>query len=425
MSVQRFIWKRVNIKILRRNYKMKKLLALLLILTLAVGMMAGCASSTTTTATTETAAAATTEAAPAATADAPAAEDAEAPAAEATAAAVDYANFKIDASQIPQEKLDTTIYLAVSVRGLENPYIATINEGMIMFGEYLDSIGQKYSMQVLDSQGDSAKEVDLMRQFSAMANGNAIAYADPNEDTIAYSLAEAMAESGGYLGTAWNKPVDVGPADLTPNWLIHTAPSNVESGYNIAVALFEQMGGAGKIFVVQGMLGNTSNNDRYEGLQLALAEYPDIEVVNDDAANWATDEALTLVETWLTQTPDVGGIWCANDSMGTGALRALEAVGLMGEVGVVGVDANTDFVEAIRDGYATATVSSNGYLQGGYTLAICYAAWTGLLDVADLPAEYREFITPSVLIDSPDAADEYLNSVPEFDFTDIFWCKVS
>ena len=81
-----------------------------------------------------------------------------------------------------------------------NP-IATINDGMHLFAEYLDSIGQKYEMQVLDSQGDSAKEVDNMRQFAAKANGNAIAYSDPNEDAIAYSLAEAMAESGGYLGT--------------------------------------------------------------------------------------------------------------------------------------------------------------------------------------------------------------------------------
>jgi ribose transport system substrate-binding protein len=116
---------------------------------------------------------------------------------------VDYANlkdFKIE--NVPQEKLDTTLYLAVSVRGLENPYIATIKVGMEMFAQYLDSIGQKYEMQVLDSQGDNDKEVDNMRQFSAKAGGNAIAYSDPNENSIAYPLAEAMAESGGYIGTA-------------------------------------------------------------------------------------------------------------------------------------------------------------------------------------------------------------------------------
>lgn len=90
----------------------------------------------------------------------------------------------------------------------------------------------------------------------------------------------------------------------------------------------------------------------------------------DDTANWNTDEALALVETWLTQYPDVGGIWCANDNMATGALQALDAAGLKGKVGVCGIDANTDIVEAIANGEATATVSSNGYLQGGYTLAI-------------------------------------------------------
>ena len=400
---------------------MKKLIALLLAAVMVPCLFAGCASKDaapadttkdeTPTTTTDTA----KDETPATTDDT--AKD------ETPAATTDWANFTIDPSAIPQEKLDTTVYLAVSVRGLENPYIATIKVGMEMFAEYLDSIGQKYEMQVLDSQGDSAKEVDNMRQFAAMANGNAIAYADPNEDTIAYSLAEAMAESGGYLGTAWNKPADVGPADLTPNWVCHTSPDNVVNGYNTAKALFDAMGGKGQIFVCQGLLGNTAANDRYAGLQQALAEYPDIEVVADDTANWNTDEALALVETWLTQYPDVGGVWCANDNMATGALQALDNAGLKGKVGVTGVDANTDIVEAVRDGNATATVSSNGWLQGGYTLAICYAAWTGLLDVEALPAEYREFATPAVVISSPEAAEEYLTSTPEFDFSKIFYCK--
>ena len=389
--------------------KKKKLIATVLSASMLVGLLAGCGSSTDP-AESPTGGGETT---PAQGETTPAQND------------VDYANFVIDPAQIPQEKLDTTLYLAVSVRGLENPYIATINEGMKLFAEYLDSIGQKYEMQVLDSQGDSAKEVDNMRQFAAKANGNAIAYADPNEDTIAYSLAEAMAESGGYLGTAWNKPADVGPSDLDPNWVIHTSPDNVVNGYNIAKALFDSMGGEGQIFVVQGLLGNTASNARYEGLQKALEEYPNIEVVADDTANWNTDEALALVETWLTQYPDVGGIWCANDNMATGALQALDAAGLKGKVGVCGIDANTDIVEAIANCEATATVSSNGYLQGGYTLAICYAAWAGLLDPAALPADFREFATPTVLIDSPEAAKDWQNYKPEFDFSRPFDCRVA
>jgi len=157
-------------------------------------------------------------------------------------------------------------------------------------------------------------------------------------------------------------------------------------------------------------------------LEQALAEYPDIKVVGRDTGNWNTSEALTLVETWLNQYPDVGGIWCANDNMATGALQALDKAGLKGKVGVAGIDANTDIVEAIAAGDAVATVSSNGYLQGGYTLAICYAAWTGLLDVEALPPEYREFATPATLI-TKDNVVEYQAYSPDFDFSRPFDCK--
>jgi len=340
----------------------------------------------------------------------------------AVACAADYKDFTIDPSKISKEKLGTTVYLAVSIRGLENPYIATINEGMKLFAKYLDTIGQKYEMQVLDSGGSNDKEVDNMRQFSAKAGGNALAYSDPNENAIAFPLAEAMAEGGGFIGTAWNKPADVGPADLTPNWVIHTSPDNAMNGYNIAVELFKLMGGKGKIFVLEGMLGNTAAIDRAKGLEKALAEYPDIVVANRDTANWDTTQALRLAETWLNKTPDVGGIWCANDNMATGVLQALDKEGKKGKVGVVGVDATTEMLEAVRDGFALATVSSNGYLQGGYTLAICYAAWTGLLDVAALPPEYREFATPALLVTKANAA-EVLTSTPAFDFSKPFACK--
>ncbi|MCL2544957.1 MAG: sugar ABC transporter substrate-binding protein, partial [Clostridia bacterium] len=168
---------------------------------------------------------------------------------------------------------------------------------------------------------------------------------------------------------------------------------------------------------------NTAAINRRIGLEQALAEYPDIVTEGTwDTGNWNTHEALALVETWLSAYPDVGGVWCANDNMALGAIQALDKAGLKGTVGVVGVDAIPDIVEAVRDGYAVATVSSNGYLQGGFTLAICYAAWTGLIDVAELPAEYREFATPSVLV-TIDNAEEVLTSAPVFDFSKPFYAK--
>lgn len=396
-----------------------RVISLILSVVMASAMLGACSGSAAET----TAAAETTKAA----ATTVAGDTTAAPADTTDAATVsDWKTFKIDASKIPQEKLDTTLYVGASVRGLDNPYIVTIIDGMKMFCEYLDSIGQKYEMQTLDSGGSNDKEVDNMKQFAAKANGNAIAYSDPNEAAIAPALVEAMAASGGFIGTAWNKPNDVGPLDYTPNWVVHTSPDNAKSGQLIAEELFKAMGGSGQILVLDGMLGNNAAIDRGAGLDVALAANTNITVAARDTANWDTKQALNLTETWLTQYPDVKGIWCANDSMATGVIQALDKAGLKGKIAVVGVDGTTDMINAINDGFATATVSSNGYLQGGYTLAMCYAAWAGLVDPAELPDEYREFATPAMLVTSANVKDfiaEYVDAKPEMDFSQIFWCK--
>jgi len=405
-------------KEMKRNLRVISLVLSVVMVSSILGACSSSSAETTDAAATTKAAAATTEAA-AATTEA---------AADTTAAAgeIDWSTWKIDPSLIPQEKLDTTLYVGASVRGLDNPYIVTIIDGMKMFCDYLDSIGQKYEMQTLDSGGSNDKEVDNMKQFAAKADGNAIAYSDPNESAIAPALVEAMAESGGYLGTAWNKPDDVGPVDYTPNWVVHTSPDNVVNGQLIAESLFDAMGGSGTILVLDGMLGNTAATARGEGLDAALAANTNVTIAARDTANWDTKQALTLIETWLNQYPDVKGIWCANDNMAVGALQALDKVGLKGKIPVVGIDGTTDMINAINDGYATATVSSNGYLQGGYTLAICYAVWTGLVDPAELPDEYREFATPAMLVTSDNVKEfiaEYVDAKPEMDFSQIFWCK--
>jgi len=329
---------------------------------------------------------------------------------------VDWNNFVIDVSQIPQEVLDTNLYVAVSIRGLDNPYIVTKIEGMNMFSQWLTSIGQAHTIQVLDSGGSNDAEINNMRQFAALAGGNAIAYADPNESAIAPALAEAIAESGGYIGTAWNKPDGIGPMDFTPNWVIHTSADNFTGGYNTARLIFEAMGGEGNVFVIEGMLGNTAAIDRRLGFNAALAEFPGITVAHEDTGNWLTSEALTLTETWLSVTPDVGGIWNANDNMATGSLQALSNAGLLGQVYVTGIDATDDMVAAVAAGNALATVSANGYLQSSYTLAIAYAAWSGMLDVYELPIEFREFFTPSVLV-TADNVQQFMADTPTFDFS--------
>ena len=295
-----------------------------------------------------------------------------------------------------------------------------------MFGKYLDSIGQKYEIQTLACEGSNEKQVNDIKAFVAKAGGNAIMYVDPNEAAIAPAIADICEESMTYMVTAWNKPDDVGPMDYH-YWIAHHSPDNQKSGYDISVAMFDKFDtpGTGKVLAVQGMLGNTAASDRFIGLQKALAEYPNVELLADQAGDWDTKKALGIVETWISKYPDVDGIWCANDSMAIGAIQALKAAGLNGKVKVVGVDGINDAVTFIKEGDMVATVGSNPWLQCGYSLAICYDAWRGVIDVDSLPADQREFNTEGLMITSDSVAayeEEYITNKPDYDFSMPFDC---
>lgn len=298
-----------------------------------------------------------------------------------------------------QSKLDTTLYVGCSFRMLTNPYMVTIDEGCKAFCEYLDSIGQKYVYELMTNEGSSDKQIDQISAFLAKANGNAILFCDPNEAAVCETIADMVTEAGAYMCTTWNKPDDVDVWDYD-GWIAHHSPDDIDMGYQIAIEMFSKFETPfeGKIVAIQGLLGNTTAVNRYMGLQKALEEYPNVELVADESASWSADTALSVMETWLAAYDDIDGVWCANDNMAIGALQALEAKGLAGKVKVVGINAIESALDNIKKGYMTASVDCQGWQQGGYTLAICYDAWLGNIDVPSLDHMYRLFGTKSTLV---------------------------
>lgn len=323
------------------------------------------------------------------------------------------------------EKLGTQLFVGCSFRSLTNPYMVTIDEGCRMFCDYLDSIGQKYEYELMTNEGSSDTQVDQISAFLAKANGNAILFCDPNEAAVCGTIAEMVSDAGAYMCTTWNKPDDIDVWDYT-GWVAHHSPDDVQMGYDIAVEMFSQFETPfeGKIVAIQGLLGNTTNTNRYAGLEKALAEYPKVELVSTESASWSADNALTIMETWLAAYTDLDGVWCANDNMGVGAIRALEAVNKAGKVKVVGINAIESALDYIEQGYMSATVDCQGWQQGGYTLAICYDCWLGKTKVEELDHAHRLFGTASTLITSENVkefkSEYYGDAGIKLDFTN-YW----
>ena len=293
--------------------------------------------------------------------------------------------------------------LANSIRSLTNPYHATWNAGGAAFAK---AVGCEYVTLV--TEGNSEKGSRTSRRCSPRL---AATWSSTSTRTTARTRgrssmpARRPAPTSSPSGTSRN---DLHPWDHDPNYVAHISFNGVPNGKAMAEALFKAMGGKGGIVALGGILSNTPAIERRAGLEEALADNPDVKLLDFQVANWSPTEALEKVNAWLTQYGDeINGIWAANDDMALGALEALRADGRAGKVPVTGIDGIQLAVEAVMAGEMAGTVAWDPFWQGGMGLSIGYHAKTGKFDPAKEPKEHREFYGKGVIITSANAKEFY------------------
>ncbi len=310
-----------------------------------------------------------------------------------------------------------------SIRSLSNPYHATWNKGGAAFAK---SVGAEYVTLV--TEGNSEKGIADIKAILARTGGNCVLNVDPNDSPDARPIVEACKAAGAYVVTQWNKPNDLHPWDHDPNYVAHISFSGVPYGKAMADALIKAMGGKGGIVALGGIESNVPAIERKAGLNQALAEHPDVQLLDFQVANWSATEALDKTNAWLTQFGDqIGGIWAANDDMALAAVEALRADGRAGQVPVTGIDGIQLAVEAILKNEMVGTVAWDPYWQGGMGLAIGYQAKTGGFDPAAEGKEHREFYGTGVIITADNAQSFYDSNIkaePTLDWKDI-WGRAS
>ena len=128
--------------------------------------------------------------------------------------------------------------------------------------------------------------------------------------------------------------------------------NDVVGGYQQAVGVFEMLGGKGNIVILEGPLGQSAQIERREGNLKALEEYPDINLLVMQPANWSRAEALARMENWLTTYPgQIDGVVGQNDEMALGAIEAMKAAGIdVTTIPTSGIDGVTDAMLAVRAG---------------------------------------------------------------------------
>ena len=128
-------------------------------------------------------------------------------------------------------------------------------------------------------------------------------------------IVEDCAKAGAYVVTQWNKPNDLHPWDYNPNYVAHMSFSGVPTGKRIAQELINAMGGKGGIVGLGGILSNVPAIERRKGLDMAVADSPNVELLDYQAADWNETKAFEITQAWLTRFGrDIGGILVLTNS---------------------------------------------------------------------------------------------------------------
>jgi putative xylitol transport system substrate-binding protein len=132
----------------------------------------------------------------------------------------------------------------------------------------------------------------------------------------------------------------------------YVGSDDVRSGYMEAISVLEGIGGKGNVVIIEGPIGQSAQIQRREGNMLALEEFPNVNVLEMQTANWSRAEALDLMENWLNAHPgDIDGVIGQNDEMALGAIEAIEQAGLnINDFAVAGIDGVTDAMLAVNEG---------------------------------------------------------------------------
>ncbi len=136
----------------------------------------------------------------------------------------------------------------------------------------------------------------------------------------------------------------------------------VRQGQQAAELLAEATNEKAQVAILEGTPGASVSADRQSGFVDELkAEYPDMEVVASQTANFVRTEGQTVMEQLLQSNPDISAVYAHNDEMALGAIQAIRDAGKTPgkDIKIVSIDGTEGAVQALAQGQMNGVVESN------------------------------------------------------------------
>lgn len=282
-----------------------------------------------------------------------------------------------------------------SIASLENSYWLSWQKG---YEEACEELGYDTNLQTNGGQVSTQQQ-----QFgTAIAQNVDGIIGQTYTDAAAISLAEECVASEVPTVLAvtianWYTPQDAGD-----EYVQFFMPNFVEHAYTAAKVLFEEMDGEGRFVHIEGNRGTSPNTGRNVGVDLALEEYPDIELLGPRIqGNWIRNDSRDAMSDLISRHGDnIEGFFGQNDAVAIGGTTILEENDI--DVPVVGIGASEPGLERIDDGRMVGSVSDMATWQAGMSMVLIHDYLEGYqLD----PAE-RMMVFDGPLVVADDRVEE-------------------
>lgn len=213
-----------------------------------------------------------------------------------------------------------------------------------------------YELSIASANNDSREQINQVQNL-LVQNIGALVFI--SQDSTAAAAGVRAANQAGVPVVAVDQRPESGNGELQT----YIATDSVKAARDLCTWMFDQMGGSGKIAILHGVLGSTAEIQRTQGCNEALENYPGIEVVAEQTANWDENEAFKATQNILTAHPDLSAVFGESDAMSLGAAKAARQAGRDDMISV-GIDGFPTMLDAIKEGLTHATMAQIPYPMG-------------------------------------------------------------
>lgn len=233
--------------------------------------------------------------------------------------------------------------ITIIVNDPANPYWFTEGEVAKATAEELG-----YEATVSAHRGDTNTESNLID--AAITNGAKAIILDPANADGSVGVVRRATEAGipVFLVNAEINEAGIAVAQLV---------SNNAQGAALGAITWQGIVGDSAKYVE--FFGNPSDNNaatRSNGYNTVLSQYPGLEKVAQEVANWDRTQGYNRMQSIMQANPVIDAVISGNDEMALGAIAALKEAGRLDGVIIGGFDGSPDAVDAVKAGEMAYTV---------------------------------------------------------------------